>query len=112
MTGKVELTVIQMTLTDTLPMKGKPQKVIANGAGCSQSAVSKHVKGKFTGIKKRGRKRGDHSLGKSKAQRVEWGWSQCIKMCVHSVFRLEKCPIPSVKPLQSGTTSSLMSPQI
>lgn len=47
MTGKVELTVVRRTLTDTLPTEGKPQKVIANGAGCSQSAVSKHVQRKL-----------------------------------------------------------------
>lgn len=45
MTEKVELN--QRTLNDTLPMEGKPQKVIANGAGCSQSAVSKRVQGKL-----------------------------------------------------------------
>lgn len=41
--------------TNTLRMKGKPQKVAAERAGCSQRAVSKYI-GKLTGREKRGRK--------------------------------------------------------
>ncbi|KAI2652394.1 Transposable element Tc1 transposase [Labeo rohita] len=37
--------------------EGKPQTFIAKEAGCSQSAVSKHVNRKLTGRKKCGRKR-------------------------------------------------------
>ncbi len=49
--------------------EGKPQKIIAERAGCSQSAVSKYIHRKLTGRKKCGRKRctsnrDDHSLGK------------------------------------------------
>ena len=42
-----DLTVVQNTLIDTLHEEGKPQKVIAKEAGCSQSAVSKHIDGKM-----------------------------------------------------------------
>ncbi len=38
-----ELTVVQKTIIDTLHNEGKPQTFIAIEAGCSQSAVSKHV---------------------------------------------------------------------
>ncbi len=39
-----DLTVVQKTIIDTLHKEGKPQTFIAKEAGCSQSAVSKHVK--------------------------------------------------------------------
>ena len=52
-----DLTVVQKTLIDSLHKEGKPQKIIAERAGCSQSAVSKHIHGKLTGRKKCGRKR-------------------------------------------------------
>ncbi len=43
-TGKTaDLTVVQKTIIDTLHKEGKPQTFIAKEAGCSQSAVSKHV---------------------------------------------------------------------
>ncbi len=51
------LTVIQKTIIDTLLKEGKPQTFIAKEAGCSQSAVSKHVNRKLSGRKKCGRKR-------------------------------------------------------
>ncbi len=38
-----DLSVIQKTIIDTLHKEGKPQTFIAKEAGCSQSAVSKHV---------------------------------------------------------------------
>ncbi len=38
-----DLTVVQKTIIDTLHKEGKPQTWIAKEAGCSQSAVSKHV---------------------------------------------------------------------
>ncbi len=53
-----DLTVIQKTIIDTLHKEGKPQTFIAKEAGCSQSAVSKHVNRKLSGRKKCGRKRG------------------------------------------------------
>ncbi len=43
----VDLTVAQKTIIDTLQKEGKPQTFIAKEAGCSQSAVSKHVNRKF-----------------------------------------------------------------
>ncbi len=38
-----DLRVVQKTIIDTLHKEGKPQTFIAKEAGCSQSAVSKHV---------------------------------------------------------------------
>ena len=52
-----DLTVVQKTIIDTLHKKSKTQKVIAKEAGCSQSAVSKHINGKLNGRKKMCRKR-------------------------------------------------------
>ncbi len=54
---KADLTVVQKTIIDTLHKEGKPQTFIAKEAGCSQSAVSKHVNRKLSGRKKCGRKR-------------------------------------------------------
>ncbi len=52
-----DLTVAQKTIIDTLHKEGKPQTFIAKEAGCSQSAVSKHVNRKLSGRKKCERKR-------------------------------------------------------
>ncbi len=52
-----ELTVDQKTIIDTLHEEGNPQTFIAKEAGCSQSAVSKHVNRKLSGRKKCRRKR-------------------------------------------------------
>ncbi len=52
-----DLTVVQKTIIDTLHREGKPQTFIPKEAGCSQSAVSKHVNRKLIGRKKCGRKR-------------------------------------------------------
>ncbi len=52
-----DLTVVQKTIIDTLHKEGKPQTFIAKEAGCSQSAVSKHVDRKLSGREKCGRKR-------------------------------------------------------
>ncbi len=52
-----DLTVVQKTIIDTLHKEGNPQTFIAKEAGCSQSAVSKHVNRKLSGRKKCGRKR-------------------------------------------------------
>ncbi len=52
-----DLTVVQKTIIDTLHKEGKPQTFIAKEAGCSQSAVSKHVNRKLSGRKKCGGKR-------------------------------------------------------
>ncbi len=53
----VDLTVVQKTIIDTLHKEGKPQTFIAKEAGCSQSALSKHVNRKLSGSKKCGRKK-------------------------------------------------------
>ncbi len=52
-----DLTVVQKTIINTLHKEGKTQTFIAKEAGCSQSAVSKHVNRKLSGMKKCGRKR-------------------------------------------------------
>ncbi len=52
-----DLTAVQKTIIDTLHKEGKPQAFIAKEAGCSQSAVSKHVNRRLSGRKKCGRKR-------------------------------------------------------
>ncbi len=52
-----DLTVVQKTIIDTLHKEGKQQTFIAKEAGCSQSAISKHVNRKLSGRKKCGRKR-------------------------------------------------------
>ncbi len=52
-----DLTIVQKTIIDTLHKEGKPQTCIAKEAGCSQSAVSKHVNRELSGRKKCGRKR-------------------------------------------------------
>ncbi len=52
-----DLTVVQKTIIDTRHKESKLQTFIAKEAGCSQSAVSKHVNRKLSGRKKCGRKR-------------------------------------------------------
>ncbi len=47
-----DLTVVQKTIVDTLHKEGKPQTFITKEAGCSQSAVSKHVNRKLSGRKR------------------------------------------------------------
>lgn len=47
-----DLTAVQKTIIDTLHKEGKTRKVIAKEAGCSQSAVSKHISAKLNGRKK------------------------------------------------------------
>ncbi len=47
-----DLTVVQKTIIDTLHKEDKPQTFTAKEAGCSQSAVSKHVNRKLSGRKK------------------------------------------------------------
>ncbi len=47
-----DLTVVQKTIIDTLHKEGKPQTFITKEAGCSQSAVSKHVNRKLCGRKR------------------------------------------------------------
>ncbi len=51
-----DLTVVQKTIIDTLHKEGRPQTFIAKEAGCSQSALSKHVNRELSGRTKCGRK--------------------------------------------------------
>ncbi len=89
-----DLTVVQKTIIDILHKEGKPQTFIAKEAGCSQSAVSKHVNRKLSGRKKCGRKRCNQPRepqpyedcqAKSiqefgwTSQGMDWGWGQGIK---------------------------------
>ncbi len=87
-----DLTVVQKTIIDTLHKEGKPQKCIAKEAGCSQSAVSKHVNRKLSGRNKCGRKRCTTNREASEdcqaksiqefgwtSQGMDWGWGQDIK---------------------------------
>ncbi len=99
-TGKTDdLTVVQKTIIDTLHKEGKTQTFIAKEAGCSQSAVSKHVNRKLSGRKKCGRKiwttnQENRSLMKDcqaksiqefgwTSQWMDWGWGQGIKSTTH-----------------------------
>ncbi len=52
-----DLTVVQKTNIDTLHKEGKPQTWVTKEAGCSQTAVSKHVNRKLSERKKCGGKR-------------------------------------------------------
>ncbi len=49
--GSLGYTIMGKTIIDTLHKEGKPQTFIVNKAGCSQSAVSKHVNRKLSGRK-------------------------------------------------------------
>ncbi len=81
-----DLTVVQKTIIDTLHKEGKPQTFIAKEAGCSQSAVSKHVNRKLSGRKKCGEPRPyENCQAKSikefgwTSQGMDWGWGQGMK---------------------------------
>ncbi len=85
-----DLTVVQKTIIDTLHKEGKPQTFNAKEAGCSQSAVSKHVNRKLSGRKKCGRKRCTTNRENRSLMRIvkqfgwtsqgmDWGWGQSIK---------------------------------
>ncbi len=90
-----DLTVVQKTIIDTLHKEGKPHTFIAKEAGCSQSAVSKHVNRKLSGRKKCERKKYAQPTKRTAAlwgllikidsriwvnfTRMDWGWGQGIK---------------------------------
>ncbi len=57
-----DLTVVQKTIIDTLHEEGKTQTFIVKEAGCSQSAVSKHVNRKLSGRKRCTTNRENRSL--------------------------------------------------
>ncbi len=89
-----DLTVVQKTIIDTLHKEGKPQTFIAKEAGCSQSAVSKHVnkvewKEKVWKKKMHNQPREPQPYEDCQAksiqefgwtsQGMDWGWGQGIK---------------------------------
>ncbi len=85
-----DLTVVQKTIIDTLHKEDKTQTFIAKEAGCSQSAVSKHVNRKLSERKKmhnqpREPQPYEDSQAKSiqefgwSSQGMDWGWGQSIK---------------------------------
>ncbi len=85
-----DLTVVQKTIIDTLHKEGKPQTFIAKEAGCSQSAVSKHVNRKLSGRKNmhnQPREPQHYEDCRAKSiqgfgwtlQGMDWGWGQGIK---------------------------------
>ncbi len=89
------LAMVQKTIIDTLHKEGKSQKVITESGGCSQSAVSKHIKGKVDKKEEIGKEKVHKQQGWAQAweycqakliqilgrvsQGVNWSWSQCIK---------------------------------
>ncbi|KAI2661075.1 Transposable element Tc3 transposase [Labeo rohita] len=112
-----DLTVVQKTIIDTLHKESKPQTFIAKEAGCSQSAVSKHVNRKLSGRKKFGRKRcttnrENHSLERlvkknrfKNLGELHKEWTEAgVKASRATTYRRVKefgcsCRIPLVKPL-------------
>ncbi len=77
-----DLTVVQKTINDTLHKEGKPETYISKEAGCSQSAVSKHVNRKLSGREKVWKKklhnqpRGPQSYEDCQAKSIqEFGWT-------------------------------------
>ena len=114
-----DLTTGQKTIIDTLHRMGKPQKFIAKEAGCSQSAVSKHINGKCSGRAKCGRrrctsKRDDRGLQRIIKQKrfknlaeIQKEWNEAgVTASRTTTFRLiwevgNNCRVPRVKPLLS-----------
>ncbi len=93
-----DLTVVQKTIIDTLHKEGKPQTYIAKEAGCSQSAVSKHVnkvewKEKVWKKKMHNQPREPQPYEDCQAisiqefgwtsQGMDWGWGQGIRATTH-----------------------------
>ncbi|KAI2651956.1 Transposable element Tc1 transposase [Labeo rohita] len=110
-----DLTVVQKTIIDTLHKEGKPQTFIAKAAGCSQSAVSKHVNRNFSGRKKCGIKRCITNREKSSLERLvkqnrfknlgelhkEWTEAGASRATTHRRVKEfgYSCRSPLVKPL-------------
>uniref|UniRef100_A0AAY5KU12 HTH psq-type domain-containing protein n=1 Tax=Esox lucius TaxID=8010 RepID=A0AAY5KU12_ESOLU len=99
-----DVTVVQKTPVDTLQEQGKPQKVIAERVGCSQSAASKHIHGKLTGREKCGGKRCTGNRDDRNLERIAnsrtWGSFTRTGLRLETVHQE---PVPraraSVKPL-------------
>ncbi len=77
------LTVAQKTIVDTLHKEGKPQTFIAKEAGCSQSAVSKHVNRELSVRKKCRRKRCTTNQGQGQ------GFFICHIIVIQGIIRSE-----------------------
>ena len=108
---------VQKTVIDTLHKEDKPQNVITKEAGCSQSAVSKHIHRKLSGRKKCGRKRCTGNRNNRRLERIvkqnpfnnlgelhkEWteaGVSASRATAYRQILNMGcKCCIPRVKPL-------------
>ncbi len=83
-----DLTVVQKTIIDTLHKEGKPQTFIAKEAGCSQSAVSKHVNRKMHNQPREPQPYEDCQAKSIQefgwtSQGMDWGWGQGIKSTTH-----------------------------
>ncbi len=107
-----DLTFVQKTIIDTLHKEGKAQTFIAKEAGCSQSAVSKHVNRKLSGRKRCTTNRENHSLMRIVKQNrfknlgeLHKEWTEAgVKASRATTHRRVKefgysCRIPLVKPL-------------
>ncbi len=81
-----DLTVVQKTIIDTLHKEGKPQTVIAKEAGCSQSAVFKHVNRKLSGRKKCGRTANVEDAQPTERNAALWGLSSKIDSIIWMNF--------------------------
>ncbi len=95
MGNTADLAMVQKTIIDTLHKEGKSQRVITERGGCSQSAVSKHIKCKVDWKEEIGKEHVHKQQGWPQAwehcqakpiqtlgrasQGVNWSWSQCIK---------------------------------
>ena len=113
------LTVVQKAVIVTLHKEGKPQKVIAKEAGCSQGAVSKHINGKLSGRKMCGRKKCRSNRDNRSLERIvkkrrfknlgeihkEWTAAGVSASRATTHRRIQdmgyNCHIPCVKPLMT-----------
>ncbi len=78
-----DLTVVQKTIIDTLHKEGKTQTFIVKEAGCSQSAVSKHVNRKLSGRKRCTTNREYNREFGWTSQGMNWVSGQGIKSTTH-----------------------------
>ena len=107
-----DLTVVHKTIIDILHKEGKPQEVIAEEAGCSQSAVSKHISRKLSGSEKCGRKIAGmkwpfKSVGELHKEWTEAGVTASRATTHRRILDMGfKSHIPLVKPLLNMKTTS------
>ncbi len=85
MENTADLAMVKKTIINTLHKESKSQRVITERGGCSQSAVSKHIKCKVDWKEnKLGRKRilsskADSNIWESFTRSELSHWNQCIK---------------------------------